>query len=614
MTDMQSSLNQVGAITQAMLDALNQIEQYVAASQIGPDGNPSQQAIYMHMPIGYPIDPKMFANAWTPGGGDASASFSNDGTFVTPAPAPAGGSGGTATAAAPGGGSGPQGSVYPPPKATPDQQLQASIQSAFFTSALVDNMLEVTQKGVAASWPERRVSVEYYTILEGAQPLQTGPPAPDVVAAVQAAQKLLYLQDTNGNFVGYTPLYAQYRRNRKAWTDAIGAQAAAYAKAMSDPIAGQAWPVEAETYANDVTAALNDFNSMGRKQVEDALNTIATVGENAVTALVAMAKQFYDAYSIQLGGSISANVPWSYISPISWWDHTDESFGVQKITGQSSSYTAGGASGSSSFANNWWSEQSSSMSASAGVSVGFASASADYSHADASNAFEDHSGRSGWSNYSDKSSSATVTLEYFLATIERPWLFGDLFNIAGWYLVGQKKNSISDGNVATQVGDDKKLLPMIPKAFLIIRNLSITADDWGDAGNSFDNAVAQAAGSGQSSSNSVGVSASYLCYSGSFNAANHQASGAFGQSASSNSGWTWSRSQNGGTLALMGSQIAGWVGEIQPAAPQIDAPTIPSVSGTIDGSSTKSTTTGSTATTGSTPSTSASTPAAGGTS
>ena len=40
MPDLQSSLNNVGAISKAMLNALDQIEQYVAASQIGPDGKP----------------------------------------------------------------------------------------------------------------------------------------------------------------------------------------------------------------------------------------------------------------------------------------------------------------------------------------------------------------------------------------------------------------------------------------------------------------------------------------------------------------------------------------------------------------------------------------------
>src|SRR5215469_10211914 len=82
-------------------------------------------------------------------------------------------------------------------------------------------------------------------------------------------------------------------------------------------------------------------------------------------------------------GRYLVRVPWSYISPISWWDHNDNSFGVRQLTASSSSYEAGDGAGSSSFANNWWNEQSSSTSASVGVSFGFAGSSADYSHSDA---------------------------------------------------------------------------------------------------------------------------------------------------------------------------------------------------------------------------------------
>lgn len=569
MPDFQSSLDKAGGVTKALLNALDQIEQFAAASQIGPDGKPSGTAVYMHMPMGYPVDPKMFANPWTPGGGDSGASFNNEGTFVQPAaePAPAGA---TATD-----GKGPAGAVFPPPKPKPDQQLQQSIQNAMFTSMLVDNMLEVTNKGVAAAWPERRVSIEYFTVLEGIQPLQTTEPDQSVLDAVKKAQELLYLKDDKGNFVGYTPVYAQYRRNRTAWTDAIGAQAAAFAKAMSDPVAGQSWPVEAATFANKVKMALDDLNGMGRREVENAINTMATVGQNAVAALTAMGRQLFDAYSIQLGGAISANVPWSYISPISWWDHGNNSFGVQAITATTSSFESSAAAGSSSFANNWWQEQSSSNSGSAGVNVGFASASVSASHNEASNAFGNHAEDHAWKNHQDKSSSATISFEYFLATIERPWLLGDLFNIEGWYLFGQKKNAISDGTILTQVGDHKKLLPMIPKAFVIIRNVTITCDDWGDAGNDFANAQADADGSGHSSSTSVGVHASYLFYSGNFQHDEQQAGGAFGSSGSTSSGMHYTADGNGGTLKIMGSQICGWIGEIQPACPTIDAPNLP---------------------------------------
>lgn len=569
MPDMQSSLNNAGGIEKAMLNALDQVEQYVAASQIGPDGKPSGTAVYMHMAMGYPVDPKMFANAWTPGGGDSSSSFSNDGTFVAPAAEPAK-PGATATD-----GKGPAGAVFPPPKPKPDQQLEASIQNAMFTSLLVDNMLEVTDKGVAAAWPERRVSIEYYTIKEGIQPIATGQPDQAVLDRVAAAQALLYLKDDKGNFVGYTQLYAQYRKNRTAWTKAIGEQAAAYARAMSDPVAGQSWPVEGVTYADTVTLALDDFNSMGRREVEAALDTIATVGQSAITALAALARQLYDAYNIQLGGAVSVGVPWSYISPISWWDYTDESFGIQQITASSSSYEAAGGAGANSFANNWNTQQSSSTSGSAGVSFGFASASANASHADASNAFAAHSGQDGWTHSQDRSSSATVTLEFFVATIERPWLLGDLFNIEGWYLVGQKKNSISDGNIITQVGNQARILPMIPKAFVIMRNVTITADEWGDAGSAFTSAQGNTSGQGQSSSDSFGASASYLCYNASMQHAEQQSSGGFQTDASNRSGYTASKDGKGGTLKIMGSQIIGWIGEIQPPCPKIDDPDLP---------------------------------------
>jgi hypothetical protein len=590
MPTLQTSLDAQGAITKTMLNALNQIEQYVAQSQIGPDGKPNGSAVYMHMPIGYPVDPKMFANPWTPGGGDSSSSFSNDGTFVQPTAAPA------AAGATASNGTGPAGSVYPPPKVAPDPQMEASIQNAMFTAALVDNMLEVTQNGVASNWPDMQVSTQYYTVIEGLQPQATEPPAQAVLDAVHAAQKSLYIQDDQGNFVGYTQLYNQYQKNRTAWTDAIGAQAAAYAQAMSDPVAGAAWPVQGETYANKVTLALNNFNSMGREQVEAAINVIATQGQSAVTALAALAKDLYGAYSIQLAGSISANIPWSYISPISWWDHTDKSFGIQTITASSSAYDAAGGSGSSSFANNWSKEQSSSTSGSAGISFGVASASANASHASASNAFADHSGRSSWNSYADKSSSAHMTCEFFLATVGRPWYLGALFNIEGWYLVGQKKNSISDGTFATQGPEEKKILPMVPKAFLIMRNVSITADDWGDAGNAFDSAQQSAAGSGQSSSTSFGASVSYFCFNAKAQHSDQQANDVFGSTENTDASWSFTRTQNGGTLSLLGSQIIGWVGEIQPASPSIDDPSLASAAGTTK--AVASTTTAPTATVG----------------
>jgi hypothetical protein len=71
------------------------------------------------------------------------------------------------------------------------------------------------------------------------------------------------------------------------------------------------------------------------------------------------------------------------------------------------------------------------------------------------------------------------------------------------------------------------------------------------------------------------MSGSYLFYSASAQHQDQQSSGAFGSQQTS-SGFTFtSDASKGGTLELHGSQIAGWIGQIQPAAPLMDDPTLP---------------------------------------
>src|SRR3954447_13535374 len=84
---MPNDLQVTGGITQALLEALNQVHTAVAASLVNPDGSPSRSAVYMHLPVGQPIDPKMYANPWTPAGGSAYGAVSSTGAFAAPAPA-----------------------------------------------------------------------------------------------------------------------------------------------------------------------------------------------------------------------------------------------------------------------------------------------------------------------------------------------------------------------------------------------------------------------------------------------------------------------------------------------------------------------------------------------
>jgi hypothetical protein len=555
-------LSVTGGVSQALIDALNQIYTSISAQLTNPDGTPSGTAVYMQLPVGVPIDPKMYVDPWNPNG-DSYTATTNDGQFVTPTPTPTPAAGTPAT---------PAGQVAAMP--TTDPKLQVAMTSAYNTVRLVDNMLMVTDKGVAKSWPDRTVSIEYFTALSGMQAEPIPEPSADIKARIAAATKTLYTEDAQGNFTGYTPLYASYRHNQKALGDARSAYALAYAQAMANPISGQAWPVTSATYQTAVDQAYADLRDMGAQQVEDAMNTLQSIGGSAAAALIAKARKMYDDFSVGLLGAVSEKVPWSYIDPISWWDHNDKDFGVLSISASSTSYQAGGGGGDHSFGHSFYHDDSSSTSGSAGFNCFFYSASANASHTDTNHDSGDNSNSSSHQEYHDSSSSATISFDWFLASCERPWYLGDLFHMEGWYLAGGKKNSISDGTISGQIDAPDRLLPMVPKGFVVVRNVVITADSWGELGNQFENAVDSDSQHTDSSSTSYGGSVGWCGIGGSVQHTNSDDNGAFTNQHDSGYGWNFERNGDGGTLTMLGGQIVGWIGQIQPASPYRDDPNL----------------------------------------
>lgn len=562
MPDINDGLQITGGITKALLDALDQLHSSIAAQLTNPDGSPSGSAVYMHLPIGRSIDPKMYANPWTPAGLTYQAT-GDDGQFVHTDPA-------TPTPAAPG--------ATPAP---PAQQVSAAEQtavmatalnSALNTSRLVDDMLMVTDKGIATSWPDRRVSIEYFTVLTGMQALPVPEPSADVKARIADAERVLYTMDAQGNYTGYTPLYQSYRHNLKTLGDARSAYALGYAAAMGNPAAGSAWPIASAGLQTAVDSAYNDYRNMGAQRIEDAQNTLQSQGGSAVAALIAKARRMFDDYQVGLAGAIAEKVPWSGIDPVSWWDHTDNDFGVLRITASSDSYDASSASGSHAYSNSHYTDSSSSNSGSAGASFMGFGASANASHTDTHHDGQQDDGQSGWQHFQDSSTSATVKFEYFVASCFRDWALLDLLHIQGWYMVGQKKNTISDGSISGQVDAPDRILPMVPKAFVIMRNVTISADSWGSMGDAFQSASDSASQQTDSSSTSFGGSVGWCGIGGSFQHSNASDSGAFATQSDGSNTWSFTRTAQGGTLELLGSQIVGWIGEIQPASPSIDDP------------------------------------------
>ena len=399
-------------------------------------------------------------------------------------------------------------------------------------------------------------------------------PSDDIKARIAAASQTLYTEDALGNLAGYTPLYASYRHNQKALGDARSAYALVYAQAMSNPVLGQSWPVTSSSYQTAVDQAYSDFRDMGAQKVEDARNTLQSIGGSAAAALIAKARKMYDDFGVGLLGSIAEKVPWSYIDPISWWDHNDKDFGVLSISASSTSYQAGGGGGEHSFGHSFYHDDSSSTSGSAGFNCFFYSASANASHSSAEHDGGDDSNSSSHQEFHDSSSSASVSFDWFLASCERPWYLGDLFHMEGWYLAGGKKNSISDGTVTGQIDAPDRLLPMVPKGFVVVRNVTITANSWGELGNQFQNAVDSDSQHTDSSSTSFGGSVGWCGLGGSVQHTNSDDNGAFTTQHDAGHGWNFERNGEGGTLTMLGGQIVGWIGQIQPASPYKDDPSL----------------------------------------
>ncbi len=556
----EGQLQVSGGIGQALLAMLDTLAGRVLGQQpVDSKGNPTGQVLYMQMSTGLPIDPTTYANPWTPAGGDTMASIT--GKYQAPSasstttPAASGASGGTASSA-------PQ----------LNSQLQASIEAAFQTSLLVDELYEVTGNGVLQPYPtSRSLSFAYGSIISGMQPLPAPPPSAQVEQAVQAALQKLYTYDSNGNMVGQTPGYQAYLANQMAWAQAKANYATDQAYAMADPILGSAWPQTSAVDQTAVDQAYETWMAQGAADIEQALATVSSVGIDTQAAMVTQARQLFDAWNLGIAG-LPSEVNYSMIIPTNWYDSTDDSMGFEKLTATSSAWLAQSANQSSSFANNWYNGQSSSVSGSGGAMFMGIVIGGGASHSEGSSAQGGAAGSSSVQTFDDETTNVTISFEWGLCRIERPWLVSDLFHMGGWYLVNAKQNSISDGTIAGQVSNQQQLMPLIPTACLVVRNVSIQAENWGQAGTALAQANRQQQSSAQSSADSQSVSAGYLFVGGQVSHSESQDSGQGSSGAQSAGSFSFSGGSAGGTLTIQGSQILGWVGEIVPASPPMDDP------------------------------------------
>jgi hypothetical protein len=559
-TGVSGSMQASGDLAGALQDLLRQlVDNILGGPSHDKEGRPLQDVCYMQMVQGDPIDPRDFSFPWDPAGGTSSEDFQDDGKQAA-APAQQ-----AAAQSAPAAGGAQQAPV-------PDVKLEHALASARNTAQKFDQMLRVTDDGSYRPFTSAgTLSSSYEAIITKAQGIPAPPLPADIQKQVDAAQRVLHVFDDQGNMKGFTKAYKTYQALKQAYADAEAAYANAEAAAMTNAALGQTWPVTSKSYKAAVDNAYDDWRSSDADKIENALETVKSVGGSIGAHFVAEARALYDAWSLGLSGSVAAGTPYTQVMPGSWYDPNDTENGFTKIIASHSQFQQHGQTSSSRSASGWYNGHSSSTSGSAGGMVFGVTFGGSAGHSQS----DQHSGShtSGGQSFSFGStmSSVTIKLEYGLCTIYRPWLLKELFVIDGWYLPGEKNNVVSDGTIGGQKGeDDKHLLPMIPTRFLVLRNISITADGWGSAGTQMSQYCTNAQRNDQSSSTNVSGGVGFLCFGGAVSHQNADWSGDDAQSASAAGSWFFSGDQNHGTLSINGCQIVGYIGEIMPASPQID--------------------------------------------
>ncbi len=550
--------NEPGALVLNLLG--NLIDRIKSSQPLRTDGKALTTGfVYSQLLLGMPVDPRDYSNPWSPMGG----STLQDTVAAAGAPAAPGGGAAPAPGGSPAGGS--------PAKPAPDPKFARAMEAAFKTSQLVDNMIMVTDDDTFVEYPTtRHVSFAYEGVIAAMQPLPMPPISPDIQKQIDSARKVLYQLDDQGNIIGKSPLYKNYVSNALAYAQAKKNFADGQAAALADPTKADAWPQDSVFLQEQVNTAWDTFKTEGAEQVERALDTIESVGVSIQDHEIAKARQVYDAWNLGLAG-VPVATPYSYISPTNWCDPTDdqgwEQLHISQSEYQSNAYSHFG--GNSAFHSQ---DSGSSTTAGGALFLGFIGVAGQGGASSADSSWNSQWHYDSSTGFSNSATGLTIDLEYALCTINRPWLIGDLFYLQNWYLVNAAKNAISNGKIDGQIRDEKPLLPMTPTAFLAIRNVTITATDWGSDGEAISNMMSSAQGSssGSSASGGGGLSLGFINFGGSHSEYHNQAdtSSEWTNDGSSHYGTYW----HDQTLRINGTQIVAWLSEITPSSPPLDDP------------------------------------------
>ena len=387
-------------------------------------------------------------------------------------------------------------------------------------------MVDVMPAVQAAFAPSgNNVSTVYRNIVNGANTILKV--SPEQQKIYQQAFNFLNTTTNVTDFTGATvkqtgpsQIYATYQANQTAYIGAVVAYRNAYNNYdLTDPKQQRQWQANEPLLKNAVQQTYNTWRSQGATQVEQALAALASSINNAVSTAISDAQQAVGDLN-QMASAVGLGKWFMTLAyPFNWADPSAAANFTQLTLSSANLSTSADSSFSSYGGGASWNLGLWSVGGSAAGSSGSQS-----SHMDANN--------------------LTLSASIGLVRVVRPWLHEFLFRMGGWSMTGTAINGISNGMLK---GNESGLLPLIPTAFVVARDISITADF-----SSQDKTHVESAMSG---STRVGW--------GPFSIG--------GNYSHSSSHDTFKSTFDGGTLKVPGIQILAWVSEIVPASPPLAA-------------------------------------------
>ena len=365
-----------------------------------------------------------------------------------------------------------------------------------------------------------RVSDTWWAIMTGANGI---PPTTDIEPELRAAydKARAFLMDAEDN---PTSKYQKYLDYREKYRTAVKAYNRAYSAALTDPKKLARFPNEGKIYQDDVDSGFDAWQAFGAKsEVEKAMATLAAQGTDPAIALIARAKRRWE--NSLLNFPTIANIPWTTMSPASWYDAEDDS----GWTDYSSSEF---------HTESYYKSSSTSIKAVGGLQLGLWSV---------AGAFGSDKSKT---DLNVQTSNLDIKLKYSVVDIDRVGIDTSLLFLKNWFLYGDyKKNCISNGTMAQELAPagQEVFLPSIVTSLILVKDFSIKWDNW------------KSDWEARSSAISAGASVGFACF----------AIGGTYEHRSQQSDFT--ADSTGEWLHSPGIQLIGYVSEILPTSPSHDS-------------------------------------------